>query len=131
MLLALVWSQPARQHPIRWLVEAGDASYTAPAVAPLPAQYVNVPVGEAQIAAVVDDSVDAAVDALNIPQIYEHVQTSALSTWIVNHNLGRSLASVRVLTVGGVEMLCDVVEASPNQVVLTFSQPFSGKALVI
>lgn len=131
MLLALVWSQPPRRHPIRWLAEAGDASYTAPAVAPLPAQYVNVPVGDAQIAAVVDDSVQDAVGSLNIPQIYEHVQSSPLSTWIVNHNLGRATASVRVLTVGGVEMQCDVLDASPNQVVLTFSQPFSGKALVI
>lgn len=127
MLLQLVWSKPARVHPIRWLVEAGDDVVEAAQPDPLPAQFVNIPASPAEIAAAVDD----AIAALDIPQIYEHVQAAPLATWTVNHNFGRAPASVRVLSIGGVEMIADVVETSVNQVVISFAAPISGRAVLI
>lgn len=62
MLLELVFSQPARLHPIRWLAEVGDASFEEPAAAPLPAQFVNVPVAADDL----DAAVAEAVDTLNL-----------------------------------------------------------------
>lgn len=55
MLLELVWSQPPKLHPIRWMAEAGDASFETPAAAPLPAQFVNVPVSDQALQQAVDD----------------------------------------------------------------------------
>lgn len=126
MMLEIVWSQPARQHPIRWLVEAGDASFETPASAPLPAQFVNVPVdGQA-----LQEAVDNGLAAINVPVLYQHDQTTPLSTWTVNHNLGRSPGSVRVLSSGSVELFCDVVEASPNQLLVSLVSPQTGRVLV-
>ena len=126
MLLALVWSKPARLHPIRWMVEAGDVSVEASDPPPLPAQYINVPVNDAQLDAAVADGL-ASID---VPTIYEHVQSTPLTTWTVNHNFGRSPASVRVLSAGGIEMLCDVVETSLNQLVVNLVQAQTGRVLV-
>lgn len=131
MLLAIVFSQPARLHPLRWLVEASDATYDPPASAPLAAQFVNVPVGEQQLDAAVDGSVNQAIAELNIPQAYEHVQASAATTWIVNHNLGRSPSSIRVLSAGGVELHCDVVETSLNQLEVSLLVAQTGRVLVL
>lgn len=127
MLLEIVFSRAARLHPIRWLAEVGDATFELPEVAPLPAQFVNVPVDDALLQEAVDD----AVAALLIPQIYEHLQAPSSAFWIVNHNLGRSPASVRVLSAGGVEISCDVVETSINQLTISLIQPQIGRALVI
>ncbi len=126
MLLELVWSQPPKLHPIRWMVEAGDASFETPSSAPLPAQFVNVPVGEDQVRGAVDD----AVADLQIPLLYQHDQTTPLSTWTVNHNLGRSPGSVRVLSAGGIELFCDVVETSTNQLTVSFVVAQTGRVLV-
>lgn len=126
MLLELVFSQPARQHPIRWLSEAGDASFEAPVAAPTAAQFVNVPVDETALHA----AVDAGLAAIDVPVIYEHVQATPLSTWTVNHNLGRSPGSVRVLSAGGVELFCDVIETSPNQLTVSFVVAQTGRVLV-
>lgn len=126
MLLELVFSQPVRLHPIRWLAEAGDASFEEPAAAPLPAQFVNVPVDETALQA----AVDAGLAAIDVPVIYQHDQTTPLSTWTVNHNLGRSPGSVRVLSAGGVELFCDVLETSLNQLTVSFVVAQTGRVLV-
>jgi hypothetical protein len=130
MLLELVFSQPPRLHPIRWLAEAGDASFEPPSAAPLPAQFVNVPVGDAQLDQAVVDAVDAAIAELNIPQAYEHVQSTPSIVWTVNHNLGRSPGSVRVLSPGGVELFADVLETSLNQLTVSFVVALTGRVLV-
>ena len=61
---------------------------------------------------------------------YRHVQAVPSAVWIVNHNLGRYVAAVTVLTVGGVEMLADVVRVSVNQLRVQLAAPMVGSVLV-
>jgi len=61
---------------------------------------------------------------------YVHDQASPASVWTVNHNLGRSPMSVRVLTVGGVEVEAQVTEASANQLTVNLASPQAGRVLV-
>lgn len=61
---------------------------------------------------------------------YTHTQSSAASTWTINHNLGYN-PIVQVFTSGGVEVIADVVHTSPNQTVIYFSAPTSGFARMI
>lgn len=49
-----------------------------------------------------------------------------LGTWIVNHNLGRAPVGVTVSTVGGVEIMADVQNVSPNQTRVYFDAPTAG-----
>lgn len=63
-------------------------------------------------------------------EIYTHSQVSPLPTWTVNHNLGYYPSSVLVKTVGGVEILADVVHLNTNQVQIEFAVPTSGTAVV-
>jgi len=58
---------------------------------------------------------------------YTHTQSSASTTWTVNHNLGvRPLVSVT--DTGGSQVECDVVHTSLNQVVLYFNAALAGVA---
>lgn len=61
---------------------------------------------------------------------YTHNQNSASAVWTINHNLGISPRSVRLLTVGGVEMDAEVIETSLNQVVVYFNLAIAGKAII-
>lgn len=56
-------------------------------------------------------------------------QTSALSSWLINHNFGRN-ASVAVFTTGGVQILAEIVQLSVNQVEIRFDLPQSGYAVL-
>ena len=58
---------------------------------------------------------------------YLHTQSTASSTWVVNHNLG-IFPRVTVLDDGGNEVLAGVTHTSENQVVIQFGAPFSGRA---
>lgn len=59
---------------------------------------------------------------------YTHTQSSAADTWTVNHNLGfRPAASI--LSVGGKEMLAEVIHTSVNQFIAYFDAPISGVAI--
>lgn len=60
--------------------------------------------------------------------IHEHYQTTASSTWVVNHNLGFRPA-VTILSVGGAQMLAEVIHASLNQVLVYFDEPMTGLAV--
>ena len=57
-------------------------------------------------------------------------QPSALNSWVVNHNLGYRPSSVRVLSVGGVEVDGAVVDTTDNQLVISFALPISGSAVI-
>jgi hypothetical protein len=61
------------------------------------------------------------------PELHDFVQNSPLTTWTVNHNLGRK-PLVQLLTTGGVHMVGDIVHASNNQFVAQFVQPTAGVA---
>lgn len=59
---------------------------------------------------------------------YTHDQPAAAAEWIVNHNLA-TWPAVRVMTVGGVEMLAEVLHTSANQLRIYFDQPTAGRAV--
>lgn len=61
---------------------------------------------------------------------FEFTQVSPLSTWTVNHNLGRRPTAVAVLSPGGVEVEAGVIHVSNSQLVVQFSQPYSGSVRV-
>lgn len=60
---------------------------------------------------------------------FEQTFASAPS-WTVNHNLGRSPASVRVVTPGGIQIEADISEISVNQVIVSFSVPHAGRVMI-
>jgi hypothetical protein len=61
------------------------------------------------------------------PLEYVHTQTLSLATWTITHNLGK-YPSVMVVDTGGNVVMGEVQYTSTNQLVLTFSATFSGKA---
>lgn len=61
-------------------------------------------------------------------QAYEHVQSSPVDEWIVNHNLARNPV-IEIMDVAGREIEADVLHVSPNQTRIYFNQPKSGKAI--
>lgn len=58
---------------------------------------------------------------------YEHTQAMAAAVWAVNHNLGRR-PNVAVLSLGGAEMLAEVLHPSTNQARVYFDAPAAGFA---
>jgi hypothetical protein len=56
------------------------------------------------------------------------VAFTSSNPWVINHNLGRP-TQVTVYTVGGVQMLCNIVNVSNNQAQAHFDGPVSGYAL--
>lgn len=58
---------------------------------------------------------------------YEHDQLSPQLTWNIAHNLGK-YPSVSVVDSGGNVVIGDVEHVDTNNLVLTFSSAFSGKA---
>lgn len=57
-------------------------------------------------------------------------QPSAALQWIVNHNLGEFPSAVCIKTPGGLEVNAQVLHASVNQSIITFSVPFAGVAII-
>lgn len=60
---------------------------------------------------------------------YVHDQILASETWEINHNLG-FYPLVDVIDSGGTLVIGDVHHVDVNNLILTFSAPFSGKALI-
>lgn len=60
-------------------------------------------------------------------KFYEHNQIAASNTWVINHNLNK-YPSVTIVDSGETKVEGDVEYNSINQVTLTFSSVFSGKA---
>jgi hypothetical protein len=60
---------------------------------------------------------------------YVHTQSSASTTWTINHNLGYR-PSVELLNSGGVEVDGNVVHVSVNQVSVLFTVAIAGTALL-
>jgi hypothetical protein len=58
---------------------------------------------------------------------FEHIQSVASSTWTINHNLGFR-PNVSVTTMGGAEVLAEVLHISVNQTQITFDSPLAGIA---
>jgi len=59
--------------------------------------------------------------------IFEHVQGTPASTWILNHNLGY-YPDIHVYTSGNSEVLAEIVHTSVNQAIIYFNAPTTGRA---
>jgi hypothetical protein len=58
---------------------------------------------------------------------YEHDQQAATATWTVTHNMGK-FPNVTIVDSNGDEIVANVSYVSNNQLTISFSSPFSGKA---
>ena len=61
---------------------------------------------------------------------YNHTQSSALTTWTINHNLGYN-PSVQAFTAGSLEVYGEVQHISNNQTLIYFNAAISGSARLI
>lgn len=60
---------------------------------------------------------------------FEHIQSSASATWIINHNLGRRV-DTEVFTTGGQKIIAEVLNVTNNQVIVTLDDPAAGYAVI-
>lgn len=60
---------------------------------------------------------------------YEFTQTTPVSEWVINHNLGRHVAT-DVYSTGGVQVFAEVINVTLNQTVVRFDSPQSGYAII-
>ena len=60
---------------------------------------------------------------------YIHTQTTPASVWTITHNLGKYPA-VCVVDTAGNEVVGQLQHVNVNQLILTFSAPFSGEAFL-
>lgn len=58
---------------------------------------------------------------------YVHTQAVAASIWTINHNLGFTPA-VTVFTVGGMQMIAEVLHTSINQTLVYLASAMAGSA---
>ena len=58
---------------------------------------------------------------------YVHTQSSAASTWTINHNLG-FIPSVELFTTGGAEFDAEVVHTNVNTTMVYLVAPLAGSA---
>lgn len=61
---------------------------------------------------------------------YTHVQSSATTTWTVNHNLGSRPGGVTVVDSGENIVFGDVLYVNDNSLTITFSSAFGGKVYI-
>lgn len=61
------------------------------------------------------------------PNAYPFTQSSPSDTWTINHSLG-FYPNVETRSVGGKEMLGEVLHTSTNQVIIYFDSAFAGTA---
>lgn len=61
---------------------------------------------------------------------YNHTQSSAATTWTINHNLGYKPV-VSVFTTGGSEVEAEVLHASTNQTLIYLAFAMAGSARLI
>lgn len=69
-------------------------------------------------------------DRGDVAASYVHTQSSADTTWTVNHNLGVKPSSVTPLSPGGVELTAGVLHVSDNQVQVSFVVPVTGSVRI-
>ena len=54
--------------------------------------------------------------------------STPLDTWVLNHNLGAQ-PQITLLSVGGKELIAEIVRISDNQALVYFDTPTAGKAI--
>ena len=61
---------------------------------------------------------------------YKHTQGSAATTWTINHNLGYEPGGVSIVDSAGTIVLGTVTYSSVDQIVVSFTSAFAGKAYI-
>jgi hypothetical protein len=61
---------------------------------------------------------------------YKHTQGSASATWTITHNLGYEPGGVTVTDSAGTTVIGTIQHTSTNQIVVSFSSAFAGKAYI-
>ena len=61
---------------------------------------------------------------------YTHDQITPSTTWVITHNLGRWYPDVQILDSANSIVIGDISHQSANQLTITFSAAFAGKAFV-
>lgn len=89
----------------------------------LPQPYL---INTVNIKSINGDSVLGPGNLVVSPDSFEHVQSSASSTWTINHNLGRYPSSVSIQNIFRIQCLAKVSYTSINQIVVTFAEPQTG-----
>lgn len=112
--MKLVWEQPLPPARLAW-VGPEDSVLVAAALAP-----------PRPIAAVIGPAGPSGDEAHR----FTFSQPSALTPWIINHNLGVYPSAVCIKSIGGVEVEASITHVSENQCVVTFAQPFAGVAVI-
>ena len=70
---------------------------------------------------------DGSVSSVSGDKHYTHNQTSSLSTWSITHNLGK-FPSVTVVDSANTVVVGEIEMININEIEITFSAGFSGKA---
>lgn len=60
-------------------------------------------------------------------EFFEFVQSTPLSTWTINHNLGFN-PSVQVFSSGGLQVDAEIQNVTVNQTIISFISAFAGYA---
>ena len=90
--------------------------------------YVNDVISITTPSGSVSYGTPGATTEVVVPDIaYAHTQGSASATWTINHNLD-FYPNVTVADSAGTIVEGEIAYTSRNQIVLTFSAAFSGKA---
>ena len=89
----------------------------------------NVPLRDTGHFPVATTNVEDALILLRQQQGYTHIQSTAVSTWTINHNLGR-YPSVTIVDSAGSVVLGSVAYLSTNLIEVTFTSQFVGKAFL-
>jgi hypothetical protein len=76
---------------------------------------------------ILSTNVQAAIEEVRELSRYVHTQLSASQTWTINHNM-RFHPSVSIVDTGDTHIIGEITYTTLNQVIVTFTSPFSGKA---
>lgn len=69
-----------------------------------------------------------ALDIINTnSQTYIFEQTTALDTWVIQHNLDR-YPSVSIVDSAGTQVCGEITYENSNKIVITFTEAFTGTA---
>lgn len=72
--------------------------------------------------------VNAGTANVKLPNTnYVHEQSTSSATWVINHNLGK-YPSITIIDSDGSEVFGEIEYVDTNNVTLTFSDAFTGKA---
>ncbi len=84
------------------------------------------------VAAVIAGNAPSQTLSLVLPTggAFQHTQGSAAASWTIDHNLGYEPGGVTVTDSAGTTVIGTIQHTSANQIVVSFSSAFAGKAYI-